>query len=100
MNNMGVELFELPWVQAVTGFFGYLGWMLFVVGIAVGAFECAIEYQGGRGSVRDTALNYVKGFMAVSLFTVVPVKLYALCVSLQGLLVLPYRALPIRRVSA
>ena len=52
MNNMGVELFELPWVQAVTDFFGYLGWTLFVVGIAVGAFECAIEYQGGRGSVR------------------------------------------------
>lgn len=84
MNNMGVELFELPWVQAVTTFFGYLGWTLFVVGIVVGAFECAIEYQGGRGSIRDTALNYIKGFMAVSLFTVLPVNLYSLCVSLQG----------------
>ena len=84
MGNMGVELFELPWVQAVTTFFGYLGWTLFVVGIVVGAFECAIEYQGGRGSVKDTALNYVKGFMAVSLFTVLPVNLYSLCVSLQG----------------
>ena len=84
MNNMGVELFELPWIQAVTTFFGYLGWTLFVVGIVVGAFECAIEYQGGRGSVKDTALNYVKGFMAVSLFTVLPVNLYSLCVSLQG----------------
>lgn len=84
MNNMGVELFELPWVQAVTTFFGYLGWTLFVVGIVVGAFECAIEYQGGRGSVKDTALNYVKGFMAVSLFTVLPVSLYSLCVSLQS----------------
>ena len=84
MNNMGVELFELPWVQAVTTFFGYLGWTLFVVGIVVGAFECAIEYQGGRGSVKDTALNYVKGFMAVSLFTVLPVNLYSLCVSLQS----------------
>lgn len=84
MNNMGIELFELPWVQAVTTFFGYLGWTLFVVGIVVGAFECAIEYQGGRGSVKDTALNYVKGFMAVSLFTVLPVNLYSLCVSLQG----------------
>ncbi len=84
MNNMGVELFELPWIQAVTTFFGYLGWMLFVVGIVVGAFECAIEYQGGRGSVKDTALNYVKGFMAVSLFTVLPVSLYSLCVSLQS----------------
>ena len=84
MNNMGVELFELPWIQAVTTFFWYLGWTLFVVGIVVGAFECAIEYQGGRGSVKDTALNYVKGFMAVSLFTVLPVNLYSLCVSLQG----------------
>lgn len=84
MNNMGVELFELPWVQAVTTFFGYLGWTLFVVGIVVGVFECAIEYQGGRGSIRDTALNYIKGFMAVSLFTVLPVNLYSLCVSLQG----------------
>ena len=29
-------------------------------------------------------MNYIKGFMAVSLFTVVPVNLYSLCVSLQG----------------
>ena len=84
MNNMGVELFDLPWVQAITTFFSYLGWALFVVGIVVGAFECAIEYQGGRGSVKDTALNYVKGFMAVSLFTTLPVNLYSLCVSLQS----------------
>lgn len=84
MNNMGVELFELPWVNAVTTFFSYLGWALFGVGLVVGAFECAIEYQGGRGSIKDTAMNYIKGFMAVSLFTVVPVNLYSLCVSLQG----------------
>lgn len=84
MNNMGVELFELPWVKAVTTFFGYFGWALYAIGLVVGAFECAIEYQGGRGSIRDTALNYIKGFMAVNLFTVVPVNLYALCISLQG----------------
>ena len=84
MNNMGTELFELPWVSAVTTFFSCFGWALFGVGLVVGAFECAIEYQGGRGSVKDTAMNYIKGFMAVSLFTVVPVNLYSLCVSLQG----------------
>lgn len=84
MNNMGVELFELPWVEAVTTFFSYFGWALFGVGLVVGAFECTIEYQGGRGSIKDTAMNYIKGFMAVSLFTVVPVNLYSLCVSLQG----------------
>ena len=74
MNNMGVELFALPWVEAVTTFFSYFGWALFGVGLVVGAFECAIEYQGGRGSIKDTAMNYIKGFMAVSLFTVVPVN--------------------------
>ena len=84
LNNMGVELFALPWVEAVTTFFSYFGWALFGVGLVVGAFECAIEYQGGRGSIKDTAMNYIKGFMAVSLFTVVPVNLYSLCVSLQG----------------
>ena len=59
MNNMGVELFDLPWLTAITTFFSWLGWALFVVGLAVGAFECAIEYQGGRGSIKDTDLNYV-----------------------------------------
>ena len=66
MNNMGVELFALPWVEAVTTFFSYFGWALFGVGLVVGAFECAIEYQGGRGSIKDTAMNYIKGFMAVT----------------------------------
>lgn len=84
MNNMGVELFDMPWVNAITTFFGWLGWALFVVGLVVGAFECAIEYQGGRGSIKDTALNYVKGFMAVSLFSILPVNLYSLSVSLQS----------------
>ena len=61
MNNMGVELFALPWVEAVTTFFSYFGWALFGVGLVVGAFECAIEYQGGRGSIKDTAMNYIIG---------------------------------------
>ena len=47
-------------------------------------FECGIEYQSGRDSVKDTALNAVKGFLAVGLFSVVPVRLYQLCVSLQA----------------
>lgn len=84
MNNMGVELFSLPWVKAITTLFSYLGWTLFIVGIIVGAFECAIEFQNGRGSVNDTALNFIKGFMAAGLFAIVPVRLYSLCISLQG----------------
>lgn len=86
MGNMGVELFELPWVQAVVGFFSKLAWALFAVSLIVCAFESAVEYSSGRGNLKQTALNILKGFMAVSLFTIVPVRLYSLSVSLQGTL--------------
>ena len=84
MGNMGAELFEMAWVQAIVQFFFQFGWALYGVGLVVAVFECGIEYQSGRGSVKDTALNAVKGFMAVGLFSVVPVRLYQLCVSLQA----------------
>ena len=84
MGNMGADLFSLSWVQSIVLFFSYLAWALYGVGIVVACFECAIECQSGRGSIRDTALNAVKGFMAVGLFTTVPVELYKLAVSLQA----------------
>jgi hypothetical protein len=84
MGNMGAELFTMSWVQAVVLFFSYLAWALYGTGLVVSAFECGIEYQSGRGSIKDTALNAIKGFMAVSLFTVAPVELYKLAISLQG----------------
>ena len=84
MGNMGVELFELDWVQAIVLFFSQLGWALFGVSLVVSGFEFGIEYSTGRGNLQQTALNAIKGFMAVSLFTVVPVRLYSLSVSLQG----------------
>ena len=81
---MGADLFELSWVQSIVLFFSYLAWALYTTGLVVAVFECGIECQNGRGSIKDTALNAVKGFMAVSLFSVLPVELYKLCVSLQG----------------
>ena len=86
MGNMVVELFELEWVQYVVQFFNQLGWALFSVSLVVCVFECGIQYASGRGDIKGTALNIIKGFMAVSLFSVVPVRLYALEVSLQGTL--------------
>jgi len=86
MGNMGVELFEMSWVQSVVLFFNQLGWALFGVSLVVACFECGIEYSSGRGNIQQTALNAIKGFMAVSLFSIVPVRLYALSVSLQGLM--------------
>jgi hypothetical protein len=84
MGNMGVELFEMSWVQSIVLFFSYLAWALYGTGLVVACFECGIEYSSGRGNIRETTLNAIKGFMAVSLFTVVPVRLYELSVTLQG----------------
>ena len=84
MGNMGVELFEMSWVQSIVLFFSYLAWALYGTGLVVACFECGIEYSSGRGNIRETALNAIKGFMAVSLFSVVPVRLYELSVTLQG----------------
>lgn len=84
MGNMGADLFEMGWVQSIVLFFSYLAWALYATGLVVSAFECGIEYQTGRGSIRESTLNAIKGFLAVSLFTTVPVEVYKLCVSLQG----------------
>lgn len=64
MGNMGVELFEMSWVQSVVQFFNQLGWALFGVSLVVACFECGIEYSTGRGNIQQTALNAIKGFMA------------------------------------
>ena len=84
MGNMGAELFTMDWVQSIVLFFSYLAWVLYGTGLVVSAFECGIEYSSGRGNVKETMLNALKGFLAVSLFTTVPVRLYELAISLQS----------------
>ena len=84
MGNMGAELFTMDWVQSIVLFFSYLAWALYGTGLVVTAFECGIEYSSGRGNVKETMLNALKGFLAVSLFTTVPVRLYELAISLQS----------------
>lgn len=83
MGNMGVELFDLDWVQSIILFFSRLAWALFAVSLIVSAFECGIEYASGRANIQQTALNILKGFFAVSLFSTLPVRLYELSVTLQ-----------------
>jgi hypothetical protein len=84
MGNMGAELFTLDWVQGVVLFFSFFAWSLYGVGLVVAGCEFGVEYQTGRASIRETAINAVKGFIAVSLFSVLPVEVYSLSVSLQG----------------
>ena len=63
MSNMGAELFELSWVQSVVLFFSYLAWALFVAGLVVAVFECALEFSNSRGNVRQTAMNILQRFL-------------------------------------
>lgn len=86
MGNMGAELFHMSWVQSIVLFFSRLAWALYGVGLIVSVFECGIEYSSGRGNVKATCLNAIKGFMAVNLFSVVPLRLYELAISLQGVM--------------
>lgn len=84
INNLGIEIFDLSWVQAFGKLFTLLGWSLYVVGVVVAVFEVAIESQTGRISIKGAVLNVLKGFFAASLIGVLPVQLYQLCCSLQG----------------
>lgn len=84
IGNMGVELFEIKFVKSILLFFNYLGWSLFIVGVIIAIFEMTIEYQNGRGNMKDFLLNIIKSFVAVSLISILPIEFYKFCVTLQG----------------
>lgn len=84
MGNMGAEIFELPWIEAVVELVTLFGWSLFVAGVVVAVFDLAIEYQSGKASPQTLALNILKGFFACSLIGPLPIELYKFCVSLQN----------------
>ena len=84
INNSTSDIFALTWVQAFIGLFHNLAWMLFVCGLIVAVFDTAIAYESGQANIKNTCLNVLKGFMAASLVTVVPQRLYGFCTNLQG----------------
>ena len=84
MGNMGAEIFDLAWIQAIVKLFTLFGWGLFVTGVVVAVFDLAIEFQSGRANVKNTMLNILKGFFACSLIGIVPIELYKFCISLQN----------------
>lgn len=84
INSMGAEIFDLVWIQAIVKFFSLFGWALFFVGLIVAVFDVGILSQTGQANMKTTAVSMIKGFFAVSLFTVTPVELYRFCISLQN----------------
>lgn len=85
MGSLGAGIFELAWVEATLKLFSLFGWALFIAGLAVAIFDIAIEYQSmGRFNIKQQLMPIIYGFLAVNLFTVVPVRLYTLCITLQN----------------
>lgn len=84
INGTTSDIFELSWVQAFISLFHSFAWMLFVCGLIVAVFDTAIAYESGQANIKGTCLNVLKGFMAASLVTVIPQRLYSFCVATQG----------------
>ncbi len=84
IDGLGVAIFEYEWIKGIIQFFSYFGWALYIVGFIIAVFELVIEMQNGKGSFKDIFLNLIKGFMATSLFTVLPIDLYSFSVFIQG----------------
>ncbi len=86
MGNMGTEVFDNVYAQGLITFFHMLAQGLLLVGLIVAIFEYAIAAQTGGGNLKTTGLNILKGFAATGLFTIVPVKLFALSVQMQSVI--------------
>lgn len=84
INGTTSDIFELSWVQAFISLFHSFAWMLFVCGLIVAIFDTAIAYESGQANIKGTCLNVLKGFMAASLVTAIPQRLYSFCVATQG----------------
>lgn len=77
INETATDIFALSWVQVFVGLFGSFAWMLFVCGLVVAVFDTAVAYESGQANIKNTCINVLKGFMAASLVTVVPQRLYS-----------------------
>lgn len=84
MGNMGADIFDLTWIAAIIHFFYLFGWALYVIGLVVMIFEVAIGMQSGKSNLREAGINSIKGFLAVGMFTTVPIELYKFTITLQG----------------
>lgn len=95
INQMGTEIFELPWINAFLSYVSLVAWTLYVVGLVIAMFELSLEYSRGNADVKGFCLNSIKGLLVVSLFTVLPVELYKFSITLQSNLSLDILQTPI-----
>lgn len=84
INESTSDIFSLAWVNSFIRLFHNMGWILFACGLVVAVFDCAVAYESGQNSIKNTAVNVLKGYFAANLVTVVPQRMYSFCTSLQG----------------
>ena len=68
MGNMGVELFDMEWVQSIVLFFSYLGWALYGVGLVVAVFEVEIECRTAPSKCERRCPQCHQGIYGCGLF--------------------------------
>nr|WP_282442373.1 conjugal transfer protein TrbL family protein [Pelotomaculum terephthalicicum] len=53
MGNMGAELFDMSWVQAIVLFFSYLAWALYGTGVVVQQHEIGMPGAHAQRHIRQ-----------------------------------------------
>lgn len=84
LGNMGTEIFDNPFIQAILMFFYWLANSLLVVGIILAVFEYCISLETGKASMKDMLFSILKGMAAANLFTTLPVTFYRFSVQVTG----------------
>ena len=59
MANMGMELFEPNWINAIVLFFSCLGWAIFAANVVVCAFECGMNTPPAEVICSNAPSSYI-----------------------------------------
>lgn len=86
LGNMGAEIFDNAYAQALLYFFNLFAWSLLIAGSIMAIGEFCIDAQKGGGNIKETGINILTGFFAVYLFEIVPENLFRLSVNLQSVI--------------
>lgn len=78
------DVFTLEVVKLLIKGAKTVGAMLWGIGVVYAVFDMVIQYDRGRGGPHDLAINFVRSYAAVLLFTVLPVPFYQAMITYGG----------------
>ena len=80
-------VFNVAPIRVLLSFAAKFGWMLFVIASLLAVSEIGIQYKSNQPIAdmsKTVGLNLFKAFIAVQLFTTVPIPLYKFVINLQN----------------